>query len=122
MSAVIKRSGPVKRGTLGNKPKVVIPIATLAAISETTNYTVVIDRYMKKIKSPKTAIRAKCVECSGGSLKEVQECRVTKCALYPFRMGKNPYHGRATANRTEEVEAENDNDNDEDDDVESTQE
>lgn len=53
-----------------------------------------IKRYKAKIRNPMTAIRANCVECSGGSLKEVAECRVVKCALHPFRMGVNPLHKR----------------------------
>ena len=44
---------------------------------------------MKKL-TPIKAIRAKCIECSGGSLKEVQFCVIPECALYIFRMGKNP--------------------------------
>lgn len=31
------------------------------------------------------AIRAHCLECSGGSLKEVKRCGVFRCALYPYR-------------------------------------
>ena len=57
---------------------------------ETREALATIRRYAEKIKNPMTAIRAKCVECSGGSLKEVAECRVPACALHPFRMGKNP--------------------------------
>lgn len=51
-----------------------------------------IARYKNKVRNPKTAIRAKCIECSGGSVKEVNECPVTACALYPFRMGENPFN------------------------------
>lgn len=51
-----------------------------------------IKRYADKVRNPRTAIRAKCVECSGGSLKEVNECRVITCALHPFRMGVNPFN------------------------------
>jgi len=36
------------------------------------------------------AIRAKCMQCSVGSPKEVKECPVKTCALYPFRLGKQP--------------------------------
>ena len=36
----------------------------------------------------KQAIRKKCIDCSGFSLKEVRECRITTCALHPFRMGR----------------------------------
>lgn len=55
-------------------------------------YQITIRRYKEKIKNPRTAIRAKCVECSGGMLKEVAECPVTSCALHPFRMGENPFN------------------------------
>jgi hypothetical protein len=37
------------------------------------------------------AIRAKCLDCSGGMLSEVRDCLVRTCALYPFRMGTNPW-------------------------------
>jgi hypothetical protein len=40
--------------------------------------------------TPLKAIRAKCIDCSGGQLKEVRECIITDCPLYPFRMGTNP--------------------------------
>jgi hypothetical protein len=51
-----------------------------------------IRRYKEKIHNPMSAIRAHCVECSGGSLKEVAECRIVKCSLHPFRTGTNPFH------------------------------
>lgn len=37
------------------------------------------------------AIRQKCLECSGGSHAEVADCLVRECALFPFRLGKNPW-------------------------------
>jgi hypothetical protein len=40
--------------------------------------------------TPVKAIRAKCLECSGGSKKEVRLCRIEDCALFPYRMGKRP--------------------------------
>lgn len=36
------------------------------------------------------AIRAKCLDCSGGSREEVKQCVIPDCPLYPFRLGKNP--------------------------------
>ena len=33
------------------------------------------------------AIRSNCLECSGDSAKEVMECPMYRCALYPYRMG-----------------------------------
>lgn len=41
--------------------------------------------------SPLKAIRLKCLECSCGSSYEVKLCPVTRCALYPFRDGHNPF-------------------------------
>jgi hypothetical protein len=44
------------------------------------------------ITSPVKAIRAKCLDCSGDSAKEVKLCTVETCPLHPFRFGKNPFH------------------------------
>lgn len=38
--------------------------------------------------SRKMAIKMKCLECSGNSKKEVRECVIKNCALYPFRKGR----------------------------------
>ena len=55
---------------------------------------------MTKYLTPVKAIRRKCIDCSGGSLKEVRLCQVRECALYPFRMGKNPnYKGKVSDDR-----------------------
>jgi hypothetical protein len=40
--------------------------------------------------TPVKSIRKKCIECAAGSLKEVRECVIPNCPLYPFRLGKNP--------------------------------
>jgi hypothetical protein len=44
-------------------------------------------------KTPLKAIRAKCLDCSGGEYKEVRECQFDgkqdeECPLYPLRMGR----------------------------------
>lgn len=39
------------------------------------------------------AIRAKCIDCSGGHKQLVDTCHTKTCALWPYRMGKDP--GRA---------------------------
>jgi hypothetical protein len=36
-------------------------------------------------------IRAKCVECCGGSRAEVARCALTDCLLWPYRMATNPF-------------------------------
>lgn len=45
---------------------------------------------MAEAKTPIKAIRAKCLDCSGGSAQDVRLCIIQECPLYPYRMGKNP--------------------------------
>ena len=40
--------------------------------------------------TPLKAIRAYCVECSGGNRAEVRLCQLPNCPLFRFRLGKNP--------------------------------
>jgi hypothetical protein len=40
--------------------------------------------------TPMKAIRAKCLDCSGGSSSEVRLCEIEDCPLYPWRFGKRP--------------------------------
>lgn len=40
-------------------------------------------------------IRAKCMDCCAGQAPEVRMCPVTECALWPYRMGRSPFHGQA---------------------------
>ena len=40
--------------------------------------------------TPIKSIRKKCLDCSGGSPKEVRLCPVIECALYPYRFGRRP--------------------------------
>lgn len=37
------------------------------------------------------AVRAKCVDCSGGSVYEANKCTDIQCPLWVFRLGKNPF-------------------------------
>jgi hypothetical protein len=41
------------------------------------------------------SIRLKCLECSCGQPGEVRGCRITACALWPFRLGQDPEPGPA---------------------------
>jgi hypothetical protein len=56
-----------------------------------------------EITSPLKAIRAKCLDCSNGSWKEVELCPCKTCDLWAFRFGKNPY--RKKREMTEEQRA-----------------
>jgi hypothetical protein len=40
--------------------------------------------------TPLQAVRAKCLDCSGGSRQEVRLCPITRCPLWPYRFGKRP--------------------------------
>ena len=53
---------------------------------------------MKKL-TPIKAIRAKCIDCSGGSAKEVRECHIRDCELWPYRMGRRPREEESVGNR-----------------------
>ena len=43
--------------------------------------------------SPVKAIRKRCIYCSE-TLSEVRNCTITHCTLHPYRMGRNPFHGK----------------------------
>jgi len=60
---------------------------------------------MGKRLTPIKAIRAKCLDCSAGSHKEIRECPIDRCSLYPYRMGKNPYIKRRKGSNVAGMEA-----------------
>ena len=39
-----------------------------------------------------SAVRAKCLDCTGDQPAEVRLCASASCALWPFRFGVNPWH------------------------------
>ncbi len=43
-----------------------------------------------KVLSPMKAIRRNCLDCSGGSPKDVRDCEATDCHLWAYRFGKRP--------------------------------
>jgi len=42
------------------------------------------------MNSPVRSIRLKCLECSGGSKREIKLCQSVDCALFRYRLGTNP--------------------------------
>ena len=42
-------------------------------------------------KNPVKVIRDYCLYCCNGSAAEVRNCHITKCILYAWRFGKNPF-------------------------------
>jgi hypothetical protein len=45
-------------------------------------------------QNPLGAIREKCVDCCCGNAAEVRKCVAVDCALWPYRMGTNPFRKR----------------------------
>ena len=51
------------------------------------------------------AVREKCLDCCGDNRAEVRRCTAVACALWPFRMGVNPFYGhRQEAAETPQTE------------------
>ncbi len=48
--------------------------------------------------TPIKAIRLKCLACRCGSVTTVRLCPVSKCSLYPYRLGKRPGKETGTTN------------------------
>ena len=49
---------------------------------------------VEPITSTLKAIRADCIDCMGGQRGLVRDCELRGCPLWPYRMGKNPFHTR----------------------------
>jgi hypothetical protein len=56
-------------------------------------------------KPPLKAIREKCLDCCVGQHSEVRRCRITDCSLWPYRMGKNPFHERTMTDEQKQAAA-----------------
>ncbi len=54
-------------------------------------------------KSLTKVIREKCLDCCCGQAAEVKLCPVEKCALWPYRMGNNPFRKPISEERREEM-------------------
>ena len=55
------------------------------------------DSRPERLPTPLKAIRLKCIDCCGGSKREVRLCTAYCCPLHPFRMGTNPNRRRKRA-------------------------
>lgn len=50
-----------------------------------------------------TAIHKHCFACSGNNRKEVENCRVTYCYLYPYRSSRSTTLQASNRNTTEQM-------------------
>lgn len=55
---------------------------------------------------PLKAIKAKCMDCTCQQYNEVKLCTAENCPLFPFRLGKNPYHKRNLTDEQRQAAAE----------------
>jgi hypothetical protein len=44
-----------------------------------------------RAQNPLKAMRTKCIDCCCGDTSEVRKCVAVDCALWPYRMGTNPF-------------------------------
>jgi hypothetical protein len=44
-----------------------------------------------RARNPLKALREKCLDCCCANAAEVRKCVAVDCALWPFRMGTNPF-------------------------------
>lgn len=71
-----------------------IPVDDLVLLARTPQNDANVDRtYRGRIKGRLSAIRAMCVECSGGSPKAARTCVQVNCPLWSFRTGANGMRG-----------------------------
>lgn len=81
-----------------------IPLEDLLILTSHTSDDHTRVKYAEKIRSPITAIRAYCYNCQGCDISGVRNCTAMHCALYPFRMGRNPFYGKLADADSEVVE------------------
>ena len=48
------------------------------------------------------AIRAKCIECQNGQLREITDCQMSDCSLWPYRSGRKVVKGQVKARPNDE--------------------
>ena len=49
--------------------------------------------------TPLKAIKKHCLECSGYEKKQVRECAIKDCVLFPYRLGSNPNRKGSTVSK-----------------------
>jgi hypothetical protein len=60
-----------------------------------------------RAQNPLKAIREKCLDCCCANAAEVRKCVAVDCALWPFRMGTNPFRKKrelSTAQKRQRTE------------------
>lgn len=72
--------------------------AALASREENLRWTAAELSSFPRGESVLAAIRRKCLDCSCWQPTEVRDCPLTRCALWPYRLGRNPLRPPRPAN------------------------
>ena len=91
------RSQEMQTGSpmLSDTPEAKIDEKTKA---ETSPLEILEAKWSKNIKhGPAKAIRLFCIECMGGQKRFVKDCESAHCALWHFRMGKDPRRSKSVS-------------------------
>lgn len=68
----------------------------VASVSANISHTETLTESFPRGSGVMDAIRRKCLDCTVGMRAEIENCPCSdSCALWPYRMGRNPLHGRA---------------------------
>jgi hypothetical protein len=57
-----------------------------------------------RAQNPLRAIREKCLDCCCANAAEVRKCVAVDCALWPFRMGTNPFRKKCKLSAAQKQE------------------
>ena len=66
-------------------------VSPATAYQDNLTFTASLTTVFPKAANYRDAIRRKCLDCCCGDRSEVRRCHLTNCALWPFRMGRNPF-------------------------------
>ena len=64
----------------------------IAARRENIEWTQGSLRQFNRGPGPIASIRRKCLDCCAWQPGEVARCHLTNCALWPYRLGTDPFH------------------------------
>ncbi len=81
-----RKSAPAATETLLSQD----PSTLSESIGLATHKVAVRSSGVNRALTPLKAIRAACLHCCAGQAKEVRECHLDNCPLWPYRMGRNP--------------------------------
>ena len=92
----------MKSRNAANRSPDAVQVAVEAACRENREIVATSEVFKKLGHGPRNPVkvtRAFCVDCMAGNSAEVRRCTSVGCALWPYRMGRNPYTNRTGPGR-----------------------